>query len=222
MMLSRRRPYALTSLEFASRMDGTGQSISKRLEVFCEFLTPLPAEKFAFLKLAIAWRNRRVHSLANEALENTCEAVLRQSAEKLSGEHNGLDILRLLGQYKAAAPPSFKEAASVIRLTQNAVAHFDAQLLSKLDIELYVRDALEIKLSNSDSGALKRICAKIWGSSEKKRTRVVRALRLIGIHQTSEITACQVPEPFVEAIVAMTPKLAYSYLTSRNVTAPRC
>lgn len=30
-----RRGYALTSLEFEARMDGTGQKISKRLDVFC-------------------------------------------------------------------------------------------------------------------------------------------------------------------------------------------
>ena len=224
MMQSRRRPYAITSQEFARRMDGTGQKISKRLEVFCEFLPPLPSEKVAFLKLAIDWRNRRVHSLADEMLENSSEEELLQHAESLKAEHSGLNIQELLKHYKAAEPPSFKEAASIIRLTHSAVAHFDAELLLKLDIEQYARNALKIKLSAAVSSnpefALKRACAKIWGDSEKKQAKVIRALRLIGVHQSSEITARQFPDSLVETIVAMTPKLAYTYLTNRDAASP--
>jgi hypothetical protein len=226
MMQSRRRPYALTSLEFSARMDGTGQKISKRLEVFCEFLKPLPAEKVAFLKLAIDWRNRRVHSLAEEMLERSSEEELLRYGESLRTEHSGLDVEALLKHYKTGESPSFKEAASIIRLTHNAVAHFDAQLLLKLDIERYVRDALQIALTDANSYdpnlALKRACAKIWGSSEKKYAKVVRALRLIGVHPTSEITACQVPDSLLETIVAMTPTSAYTYLTDRNGSPDDC
>ncbi len=224
MMLFRRRPYTITSQDFARRMDGTGQKISKRLEVFCEFLAPLPSEKVAFLKLAIDWRNRRVHSLADEMLEKSSEKELLHHAGSLRAEHSGLDIHELLKHYKAGEPPTFKEAASIIRLVHSSVAHFDAELLLKLDIEEYVRDALRIKLSTAVSSnpeaALKRACAKIWGSSEKKHAKVIRALRLIGVHPSAEITARQFPDSLVETMVAMTPQLAYTYLTNSDATSP--
>lgn len=92
----------------------------------------MPAEKVALLKLAIDWRNRRVHSLAEEILERSSEEELLRCGESLRTEHSGLDVEALLKHYKTGESPSFKEAASVIRLTHNAVAHFDAQLLLKL------------------------------------------------------------------------------------------
>lgn len=214
MMLSRRKPCALTSHEFMQCMDRTGQKISKRLDVFTKFLPPLAQEQFAFLKLAIDWRNRLVHSLAGENLENSYEEVFLSRAESLRTEHSGLDVNELLTRYKARESPSFKDAASVIRLSHNAVSHFDAHLLSGLDIERYVREAIRIELtdsSNTDAG-LKRACTKIWGNPDKRRAKAIRALRFVGVHQTSEIKARQVPDAFVDSILAMTPEEAHTFL----------
>lgn len=130
MMLSRRKPCALTGQNFVQCMDQTGQKISKRLDVFTKFLPSLAPEQLVFLKRAIDWRNRRVHSLADETLRKSSEVELLSHAESLRAEHRGLDVKELLTRYKAGKSPSFKDSASVIQLSHNAVAHFDTHTYS--------------------------------------------------------------------------------------------
>jgi hypothetical protein len=134
MMRSRRRPLALASSSFASSMDGTGQKVSKRLEVFNAYLDPLPKHHTAFIKLAIEWRNRRVHSLADDKTEDDDIKSLQEAADTLRDEFSGLNVVELIKDYKSGSAPTFKEAAAIIRLVHLAVENFDAQLLGDLDI----------------------------------------------------------------------------------------
>ena len=87
---------------------------------------------------------------------------------------------------------------------------------SELDIERYVRESLRVSLveaTNSKSkGALKRACAKTWGDPQKRRAKILRALRWIGVHEASEIEGRQVPEDLVDEIAAMTADEAWSFL----------
>lgn len=139
MMQARRSPTALPTPEFASAMDGAGQKVSKRLEIFSNYLKPLERRQQLFLKLAIDWRNRRVHSLASETIAGTELKELLGYSIKLAEEHRGLNIGALVSRYRANEAPSFKDAASVISLTHTAVKHFDQQLLVGLEIESYLR-----------------------------------------------------------------------------------
>jgi len=169
------------------------------------------------LKLAIDWRNRKVHSLADEKLKESDEKELISNAEKLRVEHRGLDVKELITHYKSAAHPSFKEAASIIKLVQDAVSHFDGLLLAGLDISEYVRDAVRISLSTSSSSnanaSLKHACAKTWGNPKKRREKALRALRLIGVHETQTITVREVPDDLIEHLTGMTSEEAYSYFS---------
>jgi hypothetical protein len=216
MMRSHRRPCALNNALFAARMDATGQSVAKRLEVFSEFLPVLSGEQLPFLKLAIDWRNRRVHSLAVESLQRSDEATLLASAQKIEADHKGLSIKELLGRFKTGSAPAFKDAASIISLVHRVVQHFDARLLSGLDIERYVRESLRVSLAEATTskskGALKRACVKIWGDPRKKRAKVLRALRWIGVHGASTIEGRQVPDDMVDEIAAMSAEEAWSFL----------
>lgn len=77
-----------------------------------------------------------------------------------------------------------------------------------------MRDAIRIALtasSNTDS-ELKRACTKIWGNPEKRRAKALRTLRLAGVNQTHEIKGRQVPDAFVDHILAMTPEEAHTFL----------
>jgi len=132
MMRSRRRPCALKNDMFAARMDATGQSVARRLDVFSEFLPVLSVEQPPFLKLAIDWRNRRVHSLAVESLQRSDEATLLANAQTIEAEHKGLIIKELLGRFKTGSAPTFKDAASIISLVHRVVQHFDTQLLFRV------------------------------------------------------------------------------------------
>lgn len=212
---SRRKPSALPSSEFAAKMDGTGLKVSKRLDVFCEFLPALAPAKLALLKLAIDWRNLRVHSLAEDRLANGEEEVLRKHAADFRLDYSGLEIAELLRHYRAGVAPTFKEAASVVRLCHEAVEHFDGHLLARLDIETYVLDAMALILAKDRSSSELRVsCIAIWGS-EKRAAKVLRTLRLIGAHEVAQVTAREVPTELVDRLLNLSPEQAQALLVER-------
>jgi hypothetical protein len=220
MMQARRSPTALPTSEFASAMDGTGQKVSKRLEVFSTYLKPLAIRQKLFLKLAIDWRNRRVHSLASEALTSEEQKELLKYSVELAEDHRGLDVKELVARYRANEAPSFKDAASVISLTHTAVKHFDAQLLAGLELESYLRgliaQALDPPGASGVKDALRNACTKTWADPEKRANKSTRILRMVGVHPTDAIEGRQVPDELVEKIAAMTPEVAFEYLSDRK------
>lgn len=217
MMQARRSPTALPTLEFASAMDGTGQKVSKRLEVFSSYLEPLARRQELFLKLAVDWRNRRVHSLASEIITGTELKELLGYSTSLAEEHRGLDISALVARYRANEAPSFKDAASVISLTHIVVEHFDRQLLARLEIENYLRSlivqALNSSRNSSAKDALRHACSKTWADPEKRANKAIRILRMVGVHPTDKIEGREVPNDLVEKIAAMTPEMAFNYFS---------
>ena len=217
MMQARREPTALPSPQFASAMDETRQSVSKRLETFSTFLNPLAVQQRLFLKLAIDWRNRRVHSLAADTLTKAEQNELLTHSAKLKEEHRGLDVKELIARYRVNEAPSFKDAASVIGLTQTAVEHFDGQLLAGLEIESYLRGlmvrALNPPRSPEVKDALRNACMNTWGDTEKRANKSLRILRMVGVHPTTVVKGRQVPDALVERIAAMTQDEAFEYFS---------
>jgi hypothetical protein len=221
MMQARRDPTALPNPEFASAMDGTGQKVSKRLETFSTFLNPLADRQQLFLKIAIDWRNRRVHSLAAETPTKDEQKTLLTYSAELKEEHRGLDMKELVARYRANEAPSFKDAASVINLAQTAVEHFDGQLLAGLQIENYLRGlmirALDPPRMPKVRSALRNACMNTWGDPQKRTNKSVRILRMVGVHSTTEIKGRQVPDEIVERIATMNPDEAFEYLSNPSV-----
>jgi hypothetical protein len=217
MMQARRHPTSLPSSQFASAMDGAGQSVSKRLETFSVFLAPLAVRQQLFLKLAIDWRNRRVHSLANDTLTGEEQKELLSHSEKLNEDHRGLDVKMLVARYRANEAPSFKDAASVINVTHTAVENFDKQLLAGLEIESYLRGlivrALDPPRSREVKNALRNACMNTWGDAGKRANKSLRILRMVGVHPATEIRGRQVPDDLVNKIAVMTADEAFEYLS---------
>jgi hypothetical protein len=202
-------------------MDGTGQKVSKRLDVFSDLLEPLSSEKILLLKLAVDWRNRRVHSLADDQFDNESEATLRTHAETLRENNSGLVIDDLIKHYRAGDAPTFKEAASVVRVCHDAVSHFDACLLSRLDIERYVTEAICVTLAQGRTDShLRASCIRIWGS-EKKDAKVLRTLRFVGVHESKEVKGRRVPDEFIEMLLQMSPTEAADYFCEYDSAAAK-
>jgi hypothetical protein len=169
------------------------------------------------LKLAIDWRNRRVHSLANETLSGEERRELLNYSVELSEDHRGLDVGALVARYRANEAPSFKDAASVISVAQGTVEHFDAQLLAGLEIESYLRGLIFKALCSphtvNPKSHMRNACIKTWGDPEKRANKSIRILRMIGFHPTIEVKGRQVPDALIETISSMTPQAAFEFLT---------
>jgi len=215
MMRTRRRPLALTNDDFASRMDATGQKISRRLDVFSDFLKPLEAERAAFLRLAIDWRNQRVHSLAEDNLRSDDVKTIREQSEKLRNDFSGLGADEIIRNYQAGIGPNFKEAAAVIRLAHQTVEHFDRELLQGMDVINYIGESLYVLLAHDRSHSkVEASCQKIWGNQAKRQAKVLRTLRLVGVTETSKLSGREIPADFVDALLDMTPQSAFTFLSS--------
>lgn len=216
LMMSRRAPSTLGSSQFESAMDGTGRSVLNRLNVFLGYIDTIPLEHASFLRLAIAWRNRKVHSLSDDKLSLEDEQTLVQHAASLAGEFRGLSIQDALGRFKASESPQFKDVASINSLVQTAVERFDAHLLKKLDIEEYVRVALKKALSKSstrpEDAQIKHAVCRIWGSSSNREAKALRALRSVGVHQVETPSGRRVPDEIIRRVLGFSPEAAAEYL----------
>ncbi|WP_156799412.1 hypothetical protein [Oceanicola granulosus] len=202
MMMSARKPSAIADKEFRAALDGTGRSVARRLDVFDENLPPLKQQHKAALLVAIQWRNQRVHSLSDDKLEKSTFRILRDHADWFASGYSGLTIGDFISNFKAGEAPTFKEAASVIRLTHEAVAHYDEHLLEDLPVERYLKVLLGELLSQGNADPSRAI-KKTWGHPSKKETKVIRLLRMIGVNETPEVCGREVPKEFVERLVSL-------------------
>lgn len=220
MMMSRRAPSTLGSSTFESEMDGTGRSVLKRLNVFLHHVHPIPPEYASFMRLAIAWRNKKVHSLSDDELEKDDERVLLQSAASLSNEFRGLSIHEVLDRFKAAESPQFKDAASIISLAHKIVESFDKYLLQVLPVGCYVRVALRTALGRSSTrperAQIGYAAGRIWGDQNLRKAKAARALRFIGVHQVETLTGRLVPDALVDRILTFAPDTAMEYLLQES------
>lgn len=200
MMTSAQKPSTISSQEFKVAMDASGRSVARRLEVFDQHLSSLGPHHKAILSIAINWRNQRVHSLSSDSIKKQTLRTVQDNAEFFKSGYSGLDVDDFISHFKSKEAPTFKEAASVIRLVHEAVSHYDAELLQNLPIERYLKEAL-LKFLETDNANPLRSIKKTWDHPEKKRTKVIRLLRMIGVNQTDEIKGRLVPDEFVDALV---------------------
>jgi hypothetical protein len=198
-MMSARKPCAIPDVDFIGKMNGTGRSVAKRLAVFNEQLAPLGKSHSAALELAIEWRNRRVHSLADDPVERAKIEVLRADARRFEEGYGGLNVIDFVAHFQAGDPPTFKEAASIIRLCHEAVAHFDRFLLSSMPIERYLKDAITLIIKQGGADVF-RSNSKIWDHPKRER-KALRILRLVGVNKTESVRGREVPAGFVDAFI---------------------
>ena len=201
MMMSARKPRSIEGNEFRSAMDGTGKSVSKRLTVFCDFLTPLQESHKEALHIAIDWRNRRVHSLARDTVENSALRTVNSDAERFKSSYSGLCISEFVRNYRSNLTPSFKETAAIIRMTHEAVEIFDQKILENLDVERYLTEFIALVLGE-DKEHKHHSTSKIWGS-DKKEDKVIRLLRLAGVNSTEFVKGREISQCIVDRFVGL-------------------
>ena len=225
MMRANRKPFAISAPAFRSAMDGTGQSVSKRLEVFQTHAFSLSSEHSGLLNLGIAWRNRRVHSLSDNDITSEQRNCLTLKDSELRRDYAGLAIVSMLKRFDASESPHFKEAAAVIRAVQNAVQYFDSQLLQNITLEDYLRGLLFELLVNGpldQSTNLKHAVRQTWGHPTSKENKVLRILNMIGVHkivtsqskQEKKSVARGVPDDLIYRIVSMNQEEAINFISS--------
>jgi hypothetical protein len=136
----------------------------------------------------IAWRNRSVHYLAdNEASEDAWNTI-KSNKDELYSRFSGLTVEPLEKGFQLSAPPSFKETASFIRATHEAVRQFDEFHIRALDPVSFLPDLIWHTVgmnSQEDVNVTRRKRVQsIWGRDESEReSRVLSFLKNCGLSE---------------------------------------
>ena len=131
----------------------------------------------------------------------------------------------LLGGYDTVRAVTFKKVASLINAAQHLVIELDAQPLSYLDVERFLRDVVWASLSNSKrpneliESARVRRAVSIWGKDPSDRNDAV--LRFLGQQGFSPVATKQQPAlvilvELVEKLQRQTPKSVLAWAQSSD------
>jgi len=218
MMMSVRKPCAILDEDFIAAMGATKRSVANRLDVFDKYLPSISDGQKALLKLAIEWRNRRVHSLSNDRMDRAQRKVISDFQSTLSEKYSGLSAAELLTHFDSGAAPTFKEAASIIRLCHQTVEHYDAHILRRLPLTRYLCDAVTMILSEG-GGDLRPAISRIW-DHPKREAKALRLLRLAGVFEASGGVGREVPDDFIKSFISLRPEHVESFLREAHLSEP--
>lgn len=222
---SRRTPSLIQQPDMQRRIDRCEQSALRKLNVMSSLqgLTPVLC---ALVEVLIVWRNRAVHSLADNEVSESAWNTLRSNEEWIRSEFRGMELDRLFGDFERGSAPSFKEIASFIRAVQSLVQEMDAALLSQLDPEQYLKDLILNLLRKTTADeppkkAMLRNAQSIWGRDDGDRyTAVISLLKHNGIAEKSlSEHSCVFSDDLLKTVSSFPPKVLLQYVSSSSLDA---
>lgn len=169
-----KKPFLIQDDDARMEMDSLGRSVYARVSWLGEHFGMSESVPFALSVLAVTWRNRLVHSDADNALPKEVRQILEVEADTISEEFQGLDVARTMTNLNAAAVPSLKEATALVRAAHLLVREADEKLREDLDIEVLLEEGLQ-RYIGEDS--LQR-AARIWGKGKEKALKSLRQVAL--------------------------------------------
>lgn len=184
---ARRKPALIQDVNLQQKIDAWGHSVFGKFVIMRDVCLSENAIIAALVEVMIAWRNRQVHSLADNEVSSEAWKILQENAEWVKNEFRGMQVDRLFADFSKEAPPSFKEIASFIRATQEAVRLIDTYLLKNLEPRSYLKQLIHEFASKSRSNdnpekACKKQIQSIWGRDASDRPqRVISFLKNCGL-----------------------------------------
>jgi hypothetical protein len=170
-----RKPALIQSVDVRKDLDSANLSIFGKLQAVARHHPTLDVLPLAIVFLMVAWRNRSAHTEADRDAPQVYLDELRSNAERLAATFSGLDAEMLIDGYDAMRPVTFKEVASLINAAHHLVSELDALLLSSLDTERFLKDAVWKSLGTSQRSneqiqeARKRRAVSVWGKDPSDR-----------------------------------------------------
>lgn len=213
MALLRRSPAVIQDRAVQASFDASGNSVLKRFFVIKDVVTSLDPILSCLTELMIVWRNRLVHSLADNQVSPAVWSILSQNEDKLSAAFSGMRLDRLESGFKTGEPPTFKETASFIRAT-----HADGYFLAALDTAQFLRDLIWATISKGSSDDLdsirKRRIQSIWGRDASERVgKVVAFLTNAGLSAHGDASATEFDDDLINSVSNKSPRELFSYLS---------
>lgn len=176
----------------------TDRALKSRLDAFCDDLALQAPTRLALVHLAIQWRNRRLHTGAENKIEQKYKAALMDARDEIREQFSGLDIDVLLSRFEMSETPRFKEVASLVKGALDFVQAADALVVQRLDPS---EMALHIIVSTLKERAAmnRRRAGQQWGNTPvERRRRITGVLATAGFVMESGVE-CEhgLPDDFI-------------------------
>ncbi len=192
-----RKPFLLQGVDNRNAFDALPRSVQAKTDWIAEHLKLSADPAYALSTLAIVWRNRLVHSNAENQVPPAIVTILQDSTEEIANAYQGLDVDLLLLHLAGGGVPRFKEATAMVRAAQSFVEKADAEILSRLDLGAFFREALAVYVSVDPP----RRISNIWGKDPERKLRSLRQLAM-------ESGMCEQDDPSLELPATLLIELA--------------
>lgn len=186
-----RQPALVQSTALRTEIAKCGYSVFGKFQTIEQFVECDDELLSSLITLMITWRNRQVHTDADDEIGRDCRNIICGHASEAKIRFRGLDVYKMLDRYDSNKSPRFKEVASFVKITQDYVNFVEEFLFSQLDERKYLRELVwnglseRVKASKSKQRGRKYYSEKVWGKSKSnKRQAVERFLQRNGLSLT--------------------------------------
>jgi hypothetical protein len=160
-----RKPKLLESEQFTILYSRAGQSVYKKT-IFIADEVQVDPILIALMEVLITWRNYTFHyDIDNEIRDSSLNCLLNKSDE-VKSRFAGLDITQLKKTWETGGDFTFKEAASLIKATQDFVSEIDKYILNNIDFERFFFETIEKHFVSSPHSKLR---FRSFDSTKKKK-----------------------------------------------------
>ena len=189
--LTIRQPALVQSTELRTNIADCGYSVFGKYQKIEQFVDCDDELLSSLIALIIAWRNRQVHTDADDVLTRACRSVICGNVNEAKTRFRSLDVNKMLDRYEKNKSPKFKEVASFVKITQDYVNFVEEFLFSQLDEQKFFRDLVWNGLSEGTvesknrQKSRKSYAERVWGKNKaNKRQAVERFLQRNGLSRT--------------------------------------
>jgi hypothetical protein len=208
-----RSPSLIQEAGFRSAVDSSGRSVLSKARIAKDHCPSMDVVIAALIEVMIAWRNRLVHSLADNDVSTETRKLLSERQSWIRNEFRGMEVDRLFSDFEQDGPPTFKEMASFIRATHEFVRMLDEAFLLELDTEQYLKSFIwsvvsrNPKKSKDIDQRRMALIQSVWGRDVSERhQRVISFLRNNGLSMQQAKDGAVFSDELLAELSAMNPK----------------
>ncbi len=177
--LSNRLPALVQSEKLRSDLAKCRHSVFGKFNTIEKYVNNSDKLLSALVEIAIVWRNRRVHTDADDVLSVTCRRILRSGSAEAAKQFRGLEIDEMLDRFEENENPRLKEIASLIKATQDYVGVIEEYFFENLDEQKFLKELVwrglseSVSLERTREESRKQCSERVWGKSGKNKQKAV-------------------------------------------------
>lgn len=139
-----KKPNFVENINLRNQLNGEkiSRSVLLKLELFEDYLKLQNDPSLCLAHLAIAWRNRVIHSEASNDITFEHRKVLIDNSDTIEREHSGLIVQDMLKDFDEGSAIKQKAVSSLCKATQDILYEIDRRLMLEIDLDRYTRAIL--------------------------------------------------------------------------------